>query len=105
MTRHRRDVRAAAHDRITALLRRAEHPTPEAFALEILVALDGIHIGLTDTTPPTDPEADPFTRPTEVTPAAAAAEQPPPGLAEYLAAKTRRPTTPIHRTTPKGHPR
>lgn len=68
MTRPPRDVRAAATDRITALLRRAQHPTPDTFALEILVALDGIHIALVDTTPTTDPAADPFTRPNPADP-------------------------------------
>jgi hypothetical protein len=95
-----RDVRAAALDRITSLLHRAQHPTPDAFALEILTCLDGIHIGLTDTTPPTDPNADAFTRPDHTIPAATA-QAPTPGLAEYLAAKHNRPTTPTHRT-PKG---
>jgi hypothetical protein len=62
-----RDLRDEAKQRITALLRRAQHPTPDAFALDILTALDGIHIGLTDTTPVTDPNADPFTRPPDTT--------------------------------------
>lgn len=47
-----RDVREDAKSRIAALLRREQHPAPELLANELLVALDGIHIGLTDTTPP-----------------------------------------------------
>jgi hypothetical protein len=47
-----RDLRDEAKQRLAALLRREQHPAPELFANELLVALDGIHIGLTDTTPP-----------------------------------------------------
>lgn len=67
MNRPSRDLRAEATDRLTRLLRREQHPTPEALALELLVALDGIHIGLTDTTPPTNPDADPLARPADTT--------------------------------------
>lgn len=75
-----RDVRHDAAQRLTALLRREQHPAPEILANELLIALDGAHIGLTDTTPPTDPAADPFTRPTPATPDSDA-------LAQYRAAR------------------
>jgi hypothetical protein len=58
-----RDVREDAKHVLANALRREGHRSPDVYALELLVVLDGAHIGLTDTTPPADPNADPWARP------------------------------------------
>ena len=58
-----RDVREDAKHVIANALRREGHNAPDVYALELLVVLEGAHIGLTDTTPPVDPNADPWARP------------------------------------------
>lgn len=58
-----RDVREDAKHALANALRREGHNAPDVFALELLVVLEGAHIGLTDTTPPVDPNADPWARP------------------------------------------
>lgn len=80
MTGPVRDVRADAKHALTRALRYAGAPNPETLALDCLVALDGTRIGLTDTTRPANPDADPFNRPT---PAAPDSD----GLAAYRAAR------------------
>lgn len=67
MNRPPRDLRAEAAQRLAALLRREQHAAPELLANELLIALDGIHIGLTDTTRPANPDADPLARPAGTT--------------------------------------
>lgn len=59
----RRIARRLAHEQ------QLERPTPpDLLAAELLICLDGIHIALVDTTPTTDPAADPFTRPNPADP-------------------------------------
>jgi hypothetical protein len=77
-----RDLRAEAIRALARRLRRAECAIPDALAAELLVVLDGIHIGLTDTRPPADPAAD-WRPPAETVPTTADS----PGLAEYRAAR------------------
>jgi hypothetical protein len=77
-----RDLRAEAIRALARRLRHAECAIPDALAAELLVVLDGIHIGLTDTRPPADPAAD-WRPPPEIAPATAET----PGLAEYRAAR------------------
>lgn len=82
MTGPPRDVRA---DAIRAFARRLAHEAagrtdPDLLAREFLVILDGQQIGLVDLRRPTNPDADPFTRPTPASPDSD-------GLAQYRAAR------------------
>ncbi len=86
-----RDVREDAKQALTARLRYARAPAPSILAAERLVVLDGAHIGLVDTTPPLDPNAD-WHPPAGTVPAAI--DTPSPGLAEYLAARGKTPQEP-----------
>lgn len=75
-----RDLREEAKRALARRLRHAECAIPDALAAELLICLDGIHIGLTDTRPPADPNADVFTRVDPATPDS-------PALAQYRAAR------------------
>jgi hypothetical protein len=91
MTTRPRNVREDAKKVLANALPHLGQGDPEYIALGLLAALDGAHIGLTDTTPPVDPNADALTRPTHVTPAVSASS-------EYQQAKAalakNRPTAP-----------
>ncbi len=91
MTGRPRDVDTDAQAVISGVLRYADAPAPHFLAGKILVALQGAHIGLVDTTPPLDPNAD-WHPPTATVPAAI--DTPSPGLAEYLAARGKTPQEP-----------
>ena len=82
MSRPTRDVAGDATRIATAILRRNNCAVPEAVTTEILAALHGNHIGLVDTTPPEDPNAD--WRPPAHTTAAAADT---PGTTAYQQAR------------------
>lgn len=91
MTGRPRDVRDDAKHVLANALPHLGTGDPEYIALGLLAALDGARIGLTDTTPPTDPNAD-WHPPTHTIPAAI--DTPSPGLAAYRAARGKTTTDP-----------
>lgn len=86
-----RDTPADATRIATAILRRHGCAYPDAVTAEILAALTGNHIGLTDLTPPEDPNADYHRPPEHAIAPPPATDNATPGLAEYQAAKANRP--------------
>lgn len=92
-----RDVRADATRAFERRLRHEGCRVPDFLARELVVLLDSHRIGLTDLTPPNDPNQD-YHRPDSgrIAPPPTT-ETPTSGLAEYLAAKAARPTAPQHR--------
>jgi len=91
VTRPQRDVRDDAKRVLAGALPHLGPGDPEYIALGLLTALDGARIGLTDLTPPEDPNAGYHRPPDHTIAPPPTTEDPTPGLAEYLAAKAERP--------------
>lgn len=91
MTRPPRDVRADAKRVLATALPHLSPGDPEYIALGLLTALDGARLGLTDLTPPEDPNAGYHRPPEHALAPPPATDNPTPGLAQYQAAKATRP--------------